>query len=61
MQLCCECNVQLGHESMENVLSCVFPVERCKTWCIDARSVGHFAGREKCGGQSGCWMLDALK
>ena len=47
--LCCECNVQLGHESMENVLSCVLLVERCKTWCIDARSVGNFAGHERCG------------
>ena len=29
--LCCECSVQLGHGGMENVLSCVFPVERCET------------------------------
>ena len=29
--LCCECNVQLEHGGMENVLSCVFPVERCET------------------------------
>ena len=27
--LCCECNVQLEHGGMENVLSCVFLVERC--------------------------------
>ena len=27
--LCCECNVHLVHGGMENVLSCVFPVERC--------------------------------
>ena len=27
--LCCECIVQLEHGGMENVLSCVFLVERC--------------------------------
>ena len=54
--LCCECNVQLGHGGMENVLSCVFLVERHETCCIDARSVGNFAGHERCGGQSGCSM-----
>ena len=44
--------------SMENVLSCVFPVERCETWC-DARSVGNFAGHERYGGP--IRMLDASK
>ena len=57
--LCCECNVQLGHESMEKVLSCVFPVERCKTCCVDARNVGNFVGHEICGGS--IWMMDASK
>ena len=54
--LCCACNVQRVNERMEKVLSCVFPVEGCKTWCVDARSVGNFAGHERYGGQSGCWM-----
>ena len=44
-----KCNVQLRHESTENVLSCVFLVERCKTWCTEARCVGNFAGHERCG------------
>ena len=48
--LCCECNVQLGHESMEKVLSCLFFVELCKTCCVDARNVGNFVGHEICGG-----------
>ena len=34
--LCCECNVQLEHGGMENVLSCVLPVERCEICCVDA-------------------------
>ena len=41
----------VSHGSMESVLPCVFPVERCETWCTDAPSVGNFAG----------WMLDASK
>ena len=47
-------DVQLGHGSMEIVLSCVFSVERCETCC--ARSVGNFVGHERCGDQPGCWM-----
>ena len=45
-----------GMKAWRMFLSCVFPVERCKIWCIDARSIGNFAGHERCGGQSGCWM-----
>ena len=53
-------NVPLGGVQLnDNVLSCVFPVERCKTWCIDARSVGNFAGDERCG--RSIWMLDASR
>ena len=33
---------------MKNVVSWLFLVERCKTWCIDARSVGTFSGHERC-------------
>ena len=53
-----ECNVQL-HGGIENVLSCVFRVERCETWCIDARNVVNFAGHERCGRP--IWMLDTSK
>ena len=61
--LCCECNAQLGHGGMENVLSCVFPVERCETCCIDARSVGNFAGHGRCAGvnlDAGCIEMTSI-